>query len=286
MLSIKLERLTEWSAFFFIFAPRKIEAMKKFLLHILLLFSGLVVCLHHAEAQRFIGFVAAGANFSQIEGDDLHGFTKVGANAGVGLKLPVNRKQNMFITLELLYSQKGSYKKNVPQAFFDTIADAVIAPNVPFKKTFCKIDLDYVQIPLMFRYEDMRTGVTFGAGFSWSRLVRARELYKGYTYTTDARSGTYHTSDWSFLADVDIRLYKNLSLAVRWEISMVPIRNLQVGFVMDQNNIEWEPRKMRNHLLSARLCYYINEKYEKNTKTNAKGNRVGPNWIRVIPDYD
>ena len=45
------------------------------------------------EAQRFIGYVAGGVNFAQIEGDDVHGFLKVRANAGLGIKLPLNERQ-------------------------------------------------------------------------------------------------------------------------------------------------------------------------------------------------
>ncbi len=244
------------------------------------------------HAQRFVGYAAAGANFSQIEGDDVHGFTKVGANVGLGIKLPVNRSQTMSVTAELLYVQKGSYKRCSP-GYFDTLTYAPVMfedvnRNVPFNpKVKCNITLDYVQIPVLFRYEERNTGVTFGAGFSWSRLVRAKEVYNGFTRTTNLQSGTYKTSDWSVLADVDIRLYKNLSLGIRWEFSMVPIRTWEVGYVKGSvDNIEWETRNMRNHLLSARLCYYFNEKYERNTKTNNKGELIGTKWKKVIPEYN
>ena len=261
------------------------EMKKLFLIYILLIVSCVAFVLP-ASAQRFVGYVAAGANFAQVEGDDQQGFTKVGVNAGLGLKLPLNRKQNMSLLLELLYSQKGSYHKAVPNNFFDTIAGAQIDPTVPFKRIFYRITLDYVEVPLMFRYEDFRSGLSISAGVAWSRLVRAREIYKGYTYTTNLRSGTYNKNDWSGLIDVDIRLYKNLSLGIRWEMSLVPIREMQVGFYYNGADTEWEWRRMRNHVLSARLCYYINEKYVKNTKTNNKGERIGTPWIREIPDYD
>ena len=270
--------------------------MRKAILYSILLLTVSVLGIQRAEAQRFVGFVSAGTNFSQIEGDDVHGFYKVGANAGPGLKLPVNRKQNLYLTIELLYAQKGS-KKNCSPGYFDTTnyAPAMFEDvdyTIPFNpRVKCRIVLDYVQVPLLFHYEDLRTGFSFGAGLSWSRLVRAKEIYNGYTRTTSVRSGTYKTSDWSFLADVDIRLYKNLSLGIRWEYSMVPIREISVGFVMDHNpdnpnNIQWEERKFRNHLVTARLTYYINEKFVKNYRTNAKGERMGTPWIREIPDYD
>lgn len=271
--------------------------MKKVILYPILCLMAMVLFAHRAEAQRFIGFVSAGANFAQIEGDDVHGFYKVGANAGPGLKLPVNRKQNLYLTVELLYAQKGS-RKHCSPGYFDTVnyAPAMfedVDRNIPFNpRVKCQIALDYVQVPVLFHYEDLRTGFSFGAGFSWSRLVRAKEIYNGFTRTTNVRSGTYKTNDWSVLADVDIRLYKNLSLGIRYEWSMVPIRKRQMGFVIDARdpydpaNIQWEDRKYRNHLVTARLTYYINEKFTKNYKTNHKGERMGTPWIREIPDYD
>lgn len=266
--------------------------MKK-LLSIFFLCSFLLAA-HTLEAQRFIGFAAAGANFSQIEGDDVHGFYKVRANAGLGVKLHLDRQQKWSMTMELLFSQKGSYKHYKTAGQFDTTKYAPelfedVDRSVPFDPlTKCNISLDYIQIPVMFHYEDMRTGFTFGLGFAWGRLVRARDVYNGFLRTTSLRSNpkVYNTSDWSAMVNVDIRLYKNLSLGIRWEHSLVPVREMTVGFVMDQNNIEYEQRKFYNHLISLRLVYYFNEKFVPNTKTNVRGERIGTPWVREIPDYD
>lgn len=291
-----MKRPTEWSVFFFIFAPLNQYWMKKHIITCTILIMCLLTLSLDVKAQRFIGFVSAGANFAQIEGDDVHGFTKVGVNAGPGIKLFLDRKQVWSVTAELLYVQKGAYKHCSP-GYFDTLnyhpvmfedVDRTIDFNPKVK---CNISLDYVQIPVIFRYEDVRTGCTFGLGFSWSRLVRAKEIYNGFTRTTRLGSGTYKTSDWSILADVDIRLYKNLSLDIRWEYSLAPIRYMryQCGQMGADGNFivkRDETNKMRNHLLSLRLSYYINETFVKNTKTNRKGELMGTKWIREIPDYD
>lgn len=268
--------------------------MKRHFFILAILLSALTV----GYAQRFIGFAAAGANFAQIEGDDIHGFTKLGANAGLGLKLPVNRKQNLNVTVELLYSQKGSYK-HCTKGYFDTLnyspvafafPDADIDRNEPFNPNIkCNLSLDYVQIPVMFRYEDFYTGFTFGLGFSWSRLVRVKEKYNGFTSVNNIRTSPYKYNDWSIVADVDIRLYKNLSLGIRWDYSLRPIREMQVGFVKGRidgvPNVEYEYRKLFNHVVSCRLVYYINEKFMVNSKTNNKGERMGTKYVREIPEY-
>ncbi|MCQ2284897.1 MAG: PorT family protein [Bacteroidales bacterium] len=269
--------------------------MKRLFLNFLFVL-GLLSVVATANAQRFVGSAVLGMNCAQIEGDDIHGFTKFGVNAGLGVHLPLNRAETWTVSAELLFAQKGSYK-HCSEGYFDTIhydrsMFEDVNRTIPFNPNIkCNISLDYVQIPVLFHYEDMRTGCKFGLGFSWSRLVRAKEIYNGFTRYTNVRSGTFRTSDWSILADADIRLYKNLSLGVRWEFSMVPIRqmtyicgspNASGGFEILRN----ETNKLRNHLITVRLVYYINEQFARNTKTNNKGELIGTKWVRTIPNYN
>lgn len=255
---------------------------------LLLLTIFLCISVLSVQAQRFVGFASAGANFAQIEGDDVHGFTKVGANGGAGVLVYLNEKQTWSVSAELLYAQKGAYKR----AYFDTTNYAAsmfqdVDYDVPFKDyAKCNISLDYVQIPVLFHYDDLLTGCKIGLGFSWSRLVRAKEIYNGYTRTISARSNTYKKSDWNVMADVDIRLYKNLSLNLRYEYSLVPVRELEYVYVKNGGYEEPEWHKYFNHVVTLRLTYYFNQKYVKNTKTNRQGERVGTKWIREITDYE
>ena len=257
---------------------------------------GLVFCaflVQDVAAQRFIGSVIAGVNFAQIEGDDVHGFYKVGFNGGFGLTLPVNRKQTWQVSIEMLYSMKGSVKRCSPGYFnlenyapsMFTDVDSTIAFNPKMK---CNISLDYVQIPVMVHYEERYSGCTFGLGFAWSRLVRAHEVYNGYTRTINARSTTYKKSDWSVIADINIRLYKNLNLNLRYEYSLVPVRVAQFDYQLNDPNSPpvSEIHKYHNNMLSARLIYYINEKFYKNTRVNKYGQVMGTKWLREIPNYD
>lgn len=245
-------------------------------------------------AQRFIGSVVAGCNFSQIEGDNIHGFTKVGFNGGLGLTLPVNQKQTWLVSIELLYSMKGSVKKYPKEGYFDTLVYAPtmyenVDRSVPFDpKTKCNISLDYVEIPVLIHYEDRYSGCTFGLGFSWGRLVRAHEVYYGFTRKIDARSGTYKKNDWSVIADFNVRLYKNLNLNIRWQYSMVPIRVQRFDYQLSDpdHSILSETNKYFNHVISTRLIYYINEKFYENTRVNKYGQRMGVKWLREVPEYN
>lgn len=250
-----------------------------------------VFVLQNIEAQRFIGSAIAGVNFAQIEGDGVHGFYKVGFNGGLGLTMPLNPKQTWQISLELLYTQKGSLKRCQP-GYFDTLVYAPsmftdVDRSVPWDSTIkCNMSLDYVQVPLLVRYEEMYSGCTFALGFAWGRLVRAKEIYNGFTRTTSVRSKTFKTSDWSFIADVNIRLYKNLSLNFRYEYSLVPIRTMDYVFVRTDGSTITETEKLRNHMISTRLVYYFNEKFVKNTRVNKNGQIMGTKWLREIPEYN
>ena len=257
---------------------------------------GFVFCAFLSQdiaAQRFIGSVIAGANFAQIEGDDVHGFYKVGFNGGLGLTIPVNRKQTWQVSIEMLYSMKGAVK-HCDSGYFnlENYGSAMFADvdwSIPVDyKTKCNISLDYVQIPVMVHYEERYSGCTFGLGFAWGRLVRAREVYNGYTRILNARTPQYKKSDWSIIADVNIRLYKNLNLNLRYEYSLVPVRVTEFQYILNAPNTPpvSETHKYHNNMLSARLIYYINEKFYKNTRVNKYGQVMGTKWLREIPDYD
>ncbi len=268
--------------------------MKKLTL-LALLFAFTMFYVNEASGQRFIGYVSAGANFSQIEGDDVHGFTKFGANVGPGLMLPLNKKQTWTVSAELLYVQKGARKRYM--GGFDTTNYSPLMYQdvnraIPFDSTMkCNISLDYVQVPIMFHYEDMRSGCRIGVGFAWSRLVRSKVIYNGFQRTTTVASRptstneydwAFNSSDWTVVADAGIRLYKNLTLNLRYEYSLTPIRKQQFVYMKNDGSIEPELHKLYNHNLTLRLTYFINEKFERNTKTKNDGSLIGTKWVRII----
>ena len=122
----------------------------------------------------------------------------------------------------------------------------------------------------MVHYEGYYLRCTFGLGFAWSRLVRAHEVYNGFTRTINAHSGTYRKSDWSVIADINFHLSMNLKLNLRYEYSLVPIRVARFEYVLyDPNSPQfWETHKYRNNILSLRLIYDINGKFYKNIRVN------------------
>lgn len=86
------------------------------------------------NAQRFTGTAIVGANVSQIDGDNLFGWDKIGINGGFRLGYGVSERTNLAI--EFLYSQRGS------------------APGITSSSDFGNIDLKYIEIPLLVEYND------------------------------------------------------------------------------------------------------------------------------------
>ena len=108
----------------------------------------LVLFTAQLSAQTFQASVLAGANFSQIDGDMLFGFHKVGANAGLRVVAVLDERWR--IGPEILFSQQGA-KRNVNASLFD------------------EFDLTTLEVPLMVYYKDWR--LTGEAGFSYQRLI-------------------------------------------------------------------------------------------------------------------
>lgn len=257
-----------------IFAAEKLIKMKKALFTILAIG---ILCAGYS--QRFIGSVIVGGNVSQVDGDEVAGYYKFGANTGLSLMMPLDNSFKWFATIELLYSQKGSYCTAMRADAILKDSNALIWHNedfsVPFNnKIKYKLNLDYVEIPVVFHFEDPNTGCAIGAGFAWSRLVRAHEIENGWTTTTDMRSGIYKTSDWSVIADAKIRLWKGLKLNFRFQYSMVPLRKR----LFDPFGPNEELRKQYNNVITMRLIYSFNEKFIRNPEY-IKGGRKGPQWI-------
>jgi len=121
-----------------------------------LIVSILAFSISTASAQRFSGTAIVGANVSQIDGDDLFGWDKIGINGGMRLGYGIADKTNLAI--EFLYSQRGS------------------SPSISSGSDFQSIDLKYIEIPLLIEYNDwyLEDGdyykVGIEGGFSYGNL--------------------------------------------------------------------------------------------------------------------
>jgi len=249
------------------------------------------------SAQRFIGGIAAGMNVTQVDGDEVFGFNKVGFNGGPHVKLMLDKKQRFSVTMELLYTQKGAVQKyptpnGVRVAREDTALVDLRYTEIN-KKFFYNLRTDYLEIPIVVHFEDPRSKFGIGIGLTWARLVYIKEIEHYFIkldtasnrrdarrLTTAVNSGRYNKNDWGIFVDVKIPIYKSLKFNFRYQYSLTPFGKVRRFYNTGVNPDEYVNRWPFHNTLTFRIIYSFNEKYIENDHYDWEGNRIGPKWIR------
>jgi hypothetical protein len=210
-------------------------------------------------AQRFKGAIMGGMNISQVDGDEVYGFHRVGGQIGLAAILPLKKWD---ITLETVFNQKGAFQKEQYYSVtYDTIIDPVPHLDSTIYTGAYNLRLNYVEIPLMVHYTD-RERYTAGVGFSYGRLVNFSEIEHGGNTPPYSDTVDFNKNDFNILVDLQIRVWKQLKFNVRYAYSIVPIRERTYHDVIYQIKDPWT-RKQYNNMFTFRLVYVFNEKFEK-----------------------
>ena len=194
---------------------------------------------YYDEVPRtFYGGIVAGANFTQLDGDNYAGYHKVGINAG-GI-VYARFDEHLAASIEILYSQKGA------RGHFD-IQNA----NRQVVSGY-KLRLDYAEVPLQLCYFDRRKS-HFGAGLSIARLASVKEegSLNGVPQT-DFDKYPVRKMDYNFIAGGSLHLVKGFFLNARFQYSLRPIRKGTLGTELhpgfsgrgEQYNNMWTVRLM------------------------------------------
>ena len=167
-----------------------------------------------AIPQRFKAGILVGFNTAQIDGDLSAGFNKFGLIGG--LRGVTILSEKMELSLELLYSQRGS--KSDPDEF-----------GIPFK-----ISLNYVEVPVVFNYLDWQEAdgeyykLHFHAGLSYGRLL-GFEIDGGTSGLLEL-ANNFRDNDLSFLVGATFYANKHFGITARYSRSVFPL------FERDDNN--------------------------------------------------
>ena len=196
-------------------------------------------------AQRIKGVVIGGMNLSQVDGDEIYGFKKVGLNMGAAAIMPFGK--NFSMSIETIFSQKGAQQSDQYKTE-DSLGNTLTGAY--------KIKLDYLEVPILFHYTD-QDRVTVGGGFSYGGLVNVKEWEHGnIVETTQLSSGVYSNSDINIIADLRFKLYKRLKFNIRYSYSIIKIRTREFDNFKGDT---WE-REQFNNVFSFRLYYIFNER--------------------------
>ena len=169
---------------------------------------------YYVEEQRvFYGGLVGGVNFAQVDGDNFAGYHKVGINVG-GI-VYAQLAEHVALSLEILYSQKGSKSDNA--IFTNVNGQKVVIANYG-------ININYAEIPVMINYFDKRKS-HFGIGLSYGQLVSGTEnLTTDPVIPIDLTKYPFKKSAIDFLAGVQLHLVKGLFLNVRFQYGIIPLR--------------------------------------------------------------
>lgn len=192
----------------------------------------------NAHAQVIKGEIIGGFNLAQVDGDEVYGYKKPGLQLGLGAMIPIAKKWD--ISIETIYNEKGANQK--AQYRSDSLNGAY------------KLQLNYVEVPVLLHFTD-KEFITVGSGFSWGRLINAKEFEHGFQTPTDAQNNVYSPNDFNVLLDLRMKIYQRLKFNFRYQYSMTKIRTREFTTL---NGTVWT-RNQYNNLLTFRLVYIFNE---------------------------
>ena len=218
-----------------------------------LIFFGIVFQSH---AQVTKGALIGGVNLSQVDGDEIYGYKRVGANVGAAAIIPFTDIWSL--TLETVFSMEGSKQKGVSGSW-NTGSEAYPFPynaDSFYINGAYDLHLDYVRIPIVMHYNDRN--LALGAGLQYGRLVRIKEQEQDIYNTTAKAEEAYRNNDFSILADVKYRIYGGLFFNFRYSYSLFSIRDRTFYSIIDPE-ITLD-RKQYHNTMTFRLMWVINDR--------------------------
>lgn len=152
------------------------------------------------QAQRFEAGLAGGLNFTQLDGDRLSGYNKIGINGGFWVRYPFNDKWCGGI--EFLFTQKGALRK-------------IDSSNITSTYSFDKFRLNFIEVPLYAGYTYKK--FTFQAGITGGYLISASTI--DYVGKTDYKN-RLKPFEMGTLWGVSYPITREISAQIRWQYSV------------------------------------------------------------------
>ena len=198
----------------------------------LLFFCGILT--YNTNAQSFGGGIIVGASTSQVAGDLLGGFNKIGILAGAYTNLKV--KESLSFQFEITYIEKGSRNPNMHESNH---------PN--YQKI--EITLSYIETPLTINLQQKENlGVELGIipAFNISATLNSADAKN-----ISVPNPQYKKYDLGVCAGINYHITDNIILNTRISNSIIPIRPHTSGATNGWNKGQY------NTVLSFAIHYKI-----------------------------
>lgn len=175
--------------------------MHKSLLFLLLTFLPIL-----AISQKFSGGILGGMAATQVDGDGLGGYHRVGAVAGVWVSRSFSR--TISVRTELKCIQKGSYR-NFTEGSGETTGEY-------------SLRLNYTEMPFLIEYHFRDDIIPFG-GLSFGYLWKSIEKNNGYENPIEDDT-RFRKAELSAQLGVEYVLNRNFSFCATFSYSLLPVR--------------------------------------------------------------
>ena len=193
-------------------------------------------------ASRFRAGVFGGINLSQIEGDGVSGYKKIGLNAGLTTSYRLHKHWS--INLEMAYSEKGSFEKTYDQF---------------------ECQMNYIEVPVYISFHDWVVAtnknryysrVKANAGLAYGRLLNGKVTNNLTTLPDEDFEATFRKNDFSIVLGAAFYFSPEFSFDFRWVQSLIGINTIStIGPANNIYNNAWI-----HNTISFRLMYVLSSK--------------------------
>lgn len=169
-----------------------------------------------SKVGTFAGGVSVGATTSQISGDNLGGFHKIGATVGVyaNCLLLDNPKFGMKLQMEMNFVMKGSHSYTPPRQVATAVGKYVL-------------NLGYLEVPVLLRMRIARITIRnssdfefeVGPAFGVNIYHRERDMYGLIPGRPD-----FHRCELSLMGGLTYSFKEHHGITLRYSNSILPVR--------------------------------------------------------------
>jgi Outer membrane protein beta-barrel domain len=164
------------------------------------------------DLRTFFGGVMFGVNASQISGDGIEGYRKVGLNFGAMTYIKLD--ENLALSMEMLYNEKGArYWKGV---------DPNIVTTTGKKYSIYKSTLPYAEIPFLLNVFDKNKS-NAGLGISYGRLFNQKEILDSANIEP---LFPFRKDDLNLIINGTLMVSKHFGINLRFNYSLLNIRKI------------------------------------------------------------
>ena len=196
------------------------------------------------QGRRFKAAVLVGVNLAQIDGDKHAGYDKAGLQAGLrGITILTDELE---LSFELLFNQKGSRSKDITEPF-----------NRPGARRPLDMRLNYMEVPVLLNYRFEKLDRDFykfevHGGVSYGRLLdfKIEESLAGISEEDifAELAETFKRSEISLILGFRANVSRHLGFALRHSVGLNQ-------YYKNRNATEFQVKGLRNYFFSLMTIY-------------------------------